>query len=84
MVQIEHEMDMVIGMGNCQIRFTETFNVFRLFKGYMTIWEGSNILKLYSEVVSFFQTFTEYSFKSLDPSQIVVKPLKVKKYRKFL
>ena len=53
MVQIEHAIEMVIGMGNCQIRFSETFNVFRLLKGYTTMWEDSNILKLYSEVVSF-------------------------------
>ena len=35
-------------MGNIQIHFTETFNVFRLLKDITTIWEGSNILKLYS------------------------------------
>ena len=41
-------------MGNIQIHFTGTFNVFRLLKGITTIWEGSNILKLYS--VEVYQT----------------------------
>ena len=41
-------------MGNIQIHFTETFNAFRLLKGITTIWEGSNILKLYS--VEVYQT----------------------------
>ena len=41
-------------MGNNQIQFTWTFYVFRLLKGITTIWEGSNILKLYS--VEVYQT----------------------------
>ena len=35
-------------MGNSNIHFTETYNVFRLFIGYRTIRDGSNDLKLYS------------------------------------
>ena len=34
-----------LGMGNSQIPFTETLNVFRLFNGFTTILEGSNFLK---------------------------------------
>ena len=34
---------------------TVTFNIFRLLKGFTTIWEGSNDLKLYSVDVSFYQ-----------------------------
>ena len=34
-----------------QIQFTGTFYVFRILKGITAIWEGSNILKLYSEEV---------------------------------
>ena len=48
-------------MGNIQIHFTETFNVFRLLKGITAIWEGSNILKLYS--VEVYQT---YKFATLE------------------
>jgi len=44
----------LIGMGNIQINFTGTFYVFRLLKAITTIWEGSNILKLYS--VEVYQT----------------------------
>ena len=47
---------MKVGMGNSQIRFTEIFNNFRLFKDFTTIWEGSNILKLYFVEVCFYQT----------------------------
>ena len=36
-----------IRMSNSQIRFTETFNVFRRLKCFKTLWESSNILKLY-------------------------------------
>ena len=46
----------LVGMDKSQIRFTETFNVFRLLKGFTTIWEGSNILKLYFVEVCFYQT----------------------------
>ena len=42
-------------MGNSQIRFTEKF-VFRLLKGFTTIWEGSTTFKLYSVEVCFYQT----------------------------
>ena len=41
-------------MGNIQIHFEWNFNVFRLLKGVTTIWEGSNILNLYS--VEVYQT----------------------------
>ena len=38
-----------------KISFTETCNVLRRFKGFKTIWKGSNILKLYSVEVCFYQ-----------------------------
>ena len=41
---------------NIKIRFIETLNVFRLLKGFTTIWEGSNIVKLYSVEVCFYLT----------------------------
>ena len=44
----------LIEMGNIQIHSTGTFNVLRLLKGSTTIWEGSNILKIYS--VEVYQT----------------------------
>ena len=44
----------LIGMGNIQIHFTGTFNVFRHLKGITTISEGSKISKLYS--VEVYQT----------------------------
>ena len=44
------------GMDNSQILFTENLNVFRNFKDFTTILEGSNILKLYSVEVCFYQT----------------------------
>ena len=39
-----------------KIRFTETLNIFRLLRGFMTIWEGFNILKVYFVEVWFYQT----------------------------
>ena len=43
-------------MSNSQIRFIETFSVFRLLTDFTTIWEGSDVLKLYSVEVCFYQT----------------------------
>jgi len=48
-------------MGNIKIHFTGTFNVFRLLKGITTIWEGFNILKLYS--VEVYQTCKSVTLK---------------------
>ena len=45
-----------LGRGNIQIPFTEIFNDLRLLKGFTAIWEGSDILKLYSVEVYFYQT----------------------------
>ena len=39
-----------------KLRFTESFNMFRLLKGFTTILEWSNELKLYSVEVFFYQT----------------------------
>ena len=54
--RIEQDGSEGVGMGNSQIRFTETCNVFSFFKGFTTIRKGSNILKLYSVEVCFYQT----------------------------
>ncbi len=48
-------------MGNNQIQFTWTFYVFRLLKDITTIWECSNILKLYS--VELYQTCKFVTFE---------------------
>ena len=55
---------MHIEMG--EIRFTETFNIFRLLTGFTAIWEGSNDLKLYSVEVCFYQTckFVMWKYKT--------------------
>ena len=45
---VESEVISQLGLGNSQIRNTETFDVFRLLIGFTTIWEGSDIWKLYS------------------------------------
>ena len=34
---LQHKNNMNLGMGKSQIHFTETFNVFRLIKGFTTI-----------------------------------------------
>ena len=43
-------------------QYTETFNVLKLLKGYRTTWEVSNILKLYSVEVCFYQTCKWFVF----------------------
>jgi len=58
-----------LGMGNSQICVTEIFSVFRLFKGFTKIWEGSNILKLYSVEVCFYQN---YKFVILGENKMIV------------
>ena len=80
-----------IGLSNRQISFTEAFNVFRLLKGFTTRRGGSNILNFILRSLlllnmqichpgrkykKIHQTSTKYNFKSLVPSQIVLKPLK--------
>ena len=86
---------MLLQMG-CQIRFTETFNVFRLLKGF-TLRQYEKVPAIYNFILQKFafkkhanicyprriykaclikQTSTESNFKSLDPSQTVVKPFK--------
>ena len=53
--------------GYGQIRFTEACNVFRLLKGFTTIWEGFNILELYSvQVFQHFRTLFCTSFNILE------------------
>ena len=45
---VESEVISQLGLGNSQIRITETFDVFRLLIGFTTTWEGSDIWKYYS------------------------------------
>ena len=51
-----HRGAITIGMGKSQIRFTETFNVFRVLKRFYDKWELSNVLKLYIVEVCFYLT----------------------------